>query len=190
MKNKTFIIEHLEPDLYDWCVIEYKHISKIIGRKNLWFTNIKKKDFTKLSKYGKVMNGSVKSLKLKNSCILDPESFYQLNYTKANKFEYFIFGGILGDFPPKKRTKEELSKFLSKVPRFNIGKEQMSTDNATYTVKKILAGRTLKSLQFQNSLNIKINKILSTHLPYQYNVVKGKPLVSLELIKFIKKRDS
>ena len=38
-----FIIEHLEPELYDWCLIEYEHISKIVGKENLIFTNINKK---------------------------------------------------------------------------------------------------------------------------------------------------
>lgn len=187
--NKTIIVEHLESELYDWCIIEYKHISKIAGRKNVWFTNIKKKDFIKLSKYGNVMKCSVKSLKLNNACILDPEAKKTLTPKIANQLEYFIFGGILGDFPPKKRTKVELSKFLSKVPIFNIGKEQMSTDNAVFTVKKIISGKKIKNLKFQDSVNIKINKILITELPYRYNIVYGKPLISPELIKFIKKSD-
>ncbi len=37
-----FIIEHLEPELYPWCLIEYKHISKIVGKNNLIYTNINK----------------------------------------------------------------------------------------------------------------------------------------------------
>ena len=40
------IIEHLEPELYDWCLIEYEHISKIAGKGNLIFTNIKNKKET------------------------------------------------------------------------------------------------------------------------------------------------
>jgi len=44
MGAKTvYIIEHLEPKLFPWCMIEYKHISKTVGKSNLWFTNIKQK---------------------------------------------------------------------------------------------------------------------------------------------------
>src|SRR3989344_4588506 len=47
-KKQIYIIEHLEQKLWPWCVIEYKHISKIAGKNNLWFTNIKKRDIKRL----------------------------------------------------------------------------------------------------------------------------------------------
>ena len=49
--NQTYIIEHLEPELYEWCLIEYKEISKIAGKENLWFSNINPKDKKKLEAY-------------------------------------------------------------------------------------------------------------------------------------------
>jgi ribosome biogenesis SPOUT family RNA methylase Rps3 len=188
--QKIFIIEHLEKELWPWCLIEYKHISKLVGKKNLWFTNIKEKNSSKLEKYGSVFHESVRDLNLKNSCILDPESSIMLTPQNSKSIQYFIFGGILGDYPPKKRTKEELTNILPKIKSFNIGKEQMSTDNAVYTVKQIIDGKNLASLKFQNNIEIKINKILSTQLPYKYNLINGKPLISKELTKFIKKRDN
>ena len=39
--NAIYVIEHLEPKLWEWCEIEYESISKIVGKENLWFTNIK-----------------------------------------------------------------------------------------------------------------------------------------------------
>src|SRR3989344_3965037 len=38
-----YIIEHTENKIYDWCCIEYKHISKLVGRNNLIFKNLKAK---------------------------------------------------------------------------------------------------------------------------------------------------
>ena len=189
VKNRIYVIEHLEPELWPWCLIEYKHISKIVGKKNLWFTNIKEKDRKKLVGLGKVFLESVRDMGLSNSCILDPEADETLSPSNSSKYDYFIFGGILGDYPPKKRTKDELSKFLPDVKRFDIGKEQMSTDNAVYTVKMILSGRKLGELKFQDNVEIKIDKIQSTQLPYRYNLVNGKPLISKELIRFIKNKD-
>ncbi|MBU4086076.1 MAG: hypothetical protein KKB21_00710, partial [Nanoarchaeota archaeon] len=166
--KQIFIIEHLEPELGKWCLIEYKHISKIVRKSNLWFTNIKNnKDKKKLNKLGKVFSESVSRLNLKNSCILDPESSKTLNPKESGKFNYFIFGGILGDYPPRKRTKHELtSKINFKTAKRNIGKEQMSTDNAIYTVKQIVKGKGLKKMKFQDTISIKINKILTIDLPY------------------------
>ena len=45
-----FIIEHLEPELYKWCLIEYRHISEIVDKDGAIFTSINKKDANKLKK--------------------------------------------------------------------------------------------------------------------------------------------
>jgi ribosome biogenesis SPOUT family RNA methylase Rps3 len=184
--QKIFIIEHLEPKLWPWCIIEYKHISKTVGKKNVWFTNIPRSQIKKLSPFGKVFMQSIKSLQIENACVLDPESNITLTPTKAKSFEYFIFGGILGDNPPKKRTSPELTQFLPKSKAFNIGKAQMSTDNAVYVTKKIISGVQLEKIPFQDEIEIQINKIESTILPYRYALVNGKPFYYKELLKYLK----
>ncbi len=189
MNKKIFIIEHLEPKLWNWCIIEYKNVSKTVGKTNLIFTNIKK-DSNKLKKYGKVISKSVSKLSLKNICILDPESNKTLTPKKAKKYDYFVFGGILGDYPPRKRTKGELTKLIKKAESYNIGKKQMSTDNAVAVVKEILEGKTLNQLKFKDILEIKINKIETVELPYRYLIKNNKPFISKELIKFIKNKRS
>lgn len=189
MGDKIFIIEHLEQELYPWCIIEYKHISRIVGKRNTWFTNVKEKDRKKLTRYGKVFRESVKNLSLSKACVLDPESQDVLTTNNSSNYAFFIFGGILGDYPPKKRTETELTRFLRGIKSFNIGKEQMSTDNAVYAVKQIIDGKSFNSLKFQDGAEIKINRIQSTQLPYRYNLVNRRPLISRELIKFIRNKD-
>lgn len=186
MKN-IFIIEHLEPRMYPWCLIEYKSISKIVGKNNLWFTNVKNNSF-KLKNCGKVFQKSVKSMNLENACVLDPEASKVLT-KKDKKFKYFILGGILGDNPPKKRTFAELTKFLPNTKKRNIGKSQFSTDNAVFVVNEILKGIPLKKMKFQDFNEIKINKIESVILPFKYPLTNGKPRISRELIKFIKTKE-
>lgn len=183
-----YIIEHLEPRLWPWCVMEYKHIRKLVGRKNLWFTNISKQDAQKLKKYGKIIPTSASKLNLKQACILDPESTKLLTPQIASKYQYFIFGGILGDYPPRKRTKKELTSKFTRATSFNIGKHQMSTDNAVYTASCIAKGIPLSNLKFQDELEIRINKIESIILPYRYNLIKGKPLISPEVIHYLKRK--
>lgn len=187
MKGKIFIIEHLEPKLWEWCFFEYKHISKTVGKNNLWFTNIKnKKDKNKLKKLGKVFEASVREMKLEDSCLLDPCSRTLLNPPNSRKFKYFIFGGILGNHPPEKRTRKELSVYLKKIPKFNIGREQMSTDNAVAVVKSILNGTELRKMQFVDKLEVKINKIETVILPYRYLVKDKKIFVSKDIVKYLK----
>ena len=87
-----FIIEHLEPELYEWCLIEYGHISGIVGMKNLFFTNIKKKDFSRLEKLGAVYEKSISELKLKNFCVLSQYAKDTLASNDKNKFQYLFLG--------------------------------------------------------------------------------------------------
>ncbi|MEK6927233.1 MAG: SAM-dependent methyltransferase [Nanoarchaeota archaeon] len=184
-----FIIEHLEPELFPWCVIEYKSISKIVGPANLWFTNIKTEDIPKLAKLGKVFTESVKSLSLKNACILDPDATQELS-PQDKSFNYFIFGGILGDNPPRKRTGPELTQFLPNLEKRHIGKEQFSTDNAVFVTHNIIVNKIpLNQMHFQTEIEIRKNKIESFILPYKYPLVNGKPRISKELVKFLKAKE-
>ena len=181
----VFVIEHLEPRVWKWCTIEYAHISKTVGKKSLWFTNTNSKV---LKKYGRVLKKSVSKLGLKNACVLDPEAKKVLTPKEAKKFKFFIFGGILGDYPPRKRTKKELTTRLKGAAARNIGREQFSTDNAVFVVQQIVKGRKMRDIKFVDGAEIIISKGESIQLPYKYAVVKGKPFMSKALIKFLKKK--
>ncbi len=189
MKSPVFIIEHLEPELWEWCLIEYQHISQIAGKNNVWFTNVKKENVKKLKKYGRVFSKSIKTLCLKNLAVLEPKAKKFLTPSRAKEFNYFVFGGILGDNPPKNRTTFELAQFLKNSEAFNIGKEQMSTDNAVFVVKQIINGANISEINFQDNIDIKINDIESTILPYRYVVLRGRPLISKDLIAYLKKEN-
>jgi ribosome biogenesis SPOUT family RNA methylase Rps3 len=190
MKSPVYIIEHLEPELFEWCLIEYEHISELVGKNNLWFTNIKtEKDRKKLEKLGKVFSESIRDIKLdwKKACILDPEAKKTLE--PDDNFSYYIFGGILGDYPPKKRTKKELTKFISDAEQRNIGKKQMSTDNAVFTVKQIAENRKkFSELKFTDKVSIEINEVESVELPYRYNIEDGKPFMSPKIKEYLRKK--
>lgn len=185
-----YIIEHLEPRVFRWCLIEYKNISRILGSGNLWFTNIKQKskEARELRKYGKVIKKSASGLNLKNACVLDPEADKTLNPKEAKKFDYFIFGGILGDYPPRKRTASELTSRIKNAEARNLGKKQFSTDNAVFVVKEIAKGIPIEKIKFIDKLLIRINDIESIELPYRYPLIKNKPQVSEELVSYLKKK--
>ncbi|MBS3136931.1 hypothetical protein J4232_00735 [Candidatus Woesearchaeota archaeon] len=184
-----YIIEHLDGNrLYKWCFLEYKHISEIVGKDNLLFTNIKsKKAKEQLLIYGKVESKSITELQLKKVCILDQLADKILSPNDKNNFDCFIFGGILGDYPPRKRTKEKLSDKLLCEKR-SLGNKQMSTDTAVYTAKKILDGTTFEKLEFQDELEIPVKDGLSIELPYRYIKEYGKIIISNELVAFMKKK--
>ena len=186
-----FIIEHLEPELYEWCLIEYEYISKIVGMKNIFFTNIQKRDFSRLRKYGAVYEKSFVELNLKNICVLSQYSKKTLMTNDKNKFQYFVFGGILGDIPAKKRTQELINQFKNLKRKFstkNLGNKQMPTDVAAYVAKKILDGSKLTDLKFIDEVEIKINENEAVNLPFRYVVDKNKLIINEKLVEYLRKR--
>lgn len=183
-----FIIEHLEDKIYPWCVIEYKNISNFIGKNNLIFTNVKKSEAKKLKNFGEVKTESVKNLNLKKSCLLDPNAEKEL--TPNDKFDYYIFGGILGDYPPRKRTNKLLNL---KTEKRNLTKEQMPTDIAVIATKMVIDGKNLKDFKFKDKLKIEIKSGKyreEIELPYRYLIINNKPFISKELIEYLKKKKS
>lgn len=186
-----YIIEHLEKEVYEWCLIEYEHISKIVGKENLIFTDVKNNsDKKKLISFGEVYSESIHFLinnvfAGKRLCLLDLDAEKTLSPSDKNEFDFLVFGGILGDYPPKARTKELLGDL--KCEKRNLWKEQMSTDNAVYTAKKIISGTEIGKIKFKDEIEIWINDKESTILPYRYVLAGGKPLISKKLLGYLKK---
>ena len=125
-------------------------------------------------------------------CILDPDTEKVLTPEDAKRFDYFIFGGILGDDPPQKRTGPELSYFMPNVEKRHIGDKQMSTDNAVLTTKLILDGKNFEEINFIDSPELQFDEFRFLELPYRYvNVgTKEKPIpqMSKKLFQFLKNK--
>src|SRR3989344_3510320 len=112
--HMKYIIEHLEEKVYPWCLLEYTHISTIVGKDNLIFTNIAKK---------------------------------------------------------------------------HLGKEQSPTDNAVYVAKEILENhKSLEDLNYQDTLEIDIDKGESIILPFRYVLINNQPLLAPGFKEFLKKQ--
>jgi ribosome biogenesis SPOUT family RNA methylase Rps3 len=184
-----YIIEHMDPELFAWCLLEYTHISEIVGKENLIFTNIRKaEDKKKLEVLGKVEQRSVKELGLKRVCVLDPVASKTLETKDKQEFDYLLFGGILGDWPPQQRTKKELSSKIDAQSR-NVGHPQMSTNTAVYVAKKIMDGKKFSEFKFIEELVIPIEEGEEISLPFRFVLENGKPVLAKEYIEFVKNQD-
>ncbi len=182
------IIEHLEPEVYPWCILEYRHISQIVGKENLIFTNVPPHEHHKLQEYGEVKTESVKQLTFKRVCVLDP--FAKETLAPSDTFEYYLFGGILGNFPMEKRTEKELTQHLKQFSARNIGEKQMSTDTAVLVVHKIVDEKTpLQKMKFVDEIEIELEEGYSQILPYRYLIVDGKPVLPEGLIAYLKEEE-
>ncbi len=180
-----FIIEHMEPELSEWCMAEYSHISALVGKPNVTFTNVPAADIKKLQPCGEATSKKASELYLNKACILDPKAKVQLSKKDAEEFDYFIFGGILGNNPAEGRT-ALLTKQMP-LPTRNLGTKQFSTDTAAYVAKKLLEGTVLKDIHFVEEVEIQIDEGESMILPFPYAVENGKLIISDKLIQHISK---
>lgn len=182
-----FVIEHLEEELYDWCFIEYKSMSEIVGKENLIITNIKNsKDLKKLSEFCEAKEESVLQLGLNNACLLDMSAEKVLS--PEDNFDYLIFGGILGDDPPQERTVKFLASL--KAEKRHLGKKQMATDNAVLTAKMISVDKKhFEDINFIDNPSINMEDGLDLELPYRFVENNGKPYISKELLLHLKQSD-
>jgi len=193
-----FIIEHMDPELFEWCLVEYGHISEIVGKGSLIFSNVKdKNDVSELKKLGDVFNekfselGDRLNFNKNRICVLSQYGRKTLETNDKSEFEYLVFGGILGDKPAKRRTEDiikELKKNKIKFEERNLGNAQMPTDNAVYAAKKILNGAKLIDLKFIDEVEIEINENESVNLSFRYIVDNNKIVISEKLVEHLRKR--
>ena len=186
-----YVIEHLEPKLYKWCLLEYQHISQRVGKENLLFTNIKPDWVSLLEPFGAVEGASVKLLaqlgKLGRVCLLDPDAADRFEVGDAKQFDTLIFGGILGNHPPEARTKVIFPASLG-WERRNLGKAQMPTNVAVIVAKKIVEGIPLGDMEFMEPLVIPAGKSEEIILPYRYLKENGNVVLPEGYAEFVKKK--
>ncbi len=188
MKEPIFVIEHLEKEVWPWCKIEYENSAKLIAPWKLIISNIDNNEKI-AGKNIELKTESITDIKIDWSriCVLDPKAARVLEPKDKGRFDYFVFGGILGDEEFNGRTGVELTKRLpASVALRHLGDKQFSTDNALLVSKLILEGTPLENIPKQWQLEIEINDVESIILPYCYPILNGKPQISRDLEKYLR----
>ncbi|MEM0058700.1 MAG: SAM-dependent methyltransferase [Candidatus Bathyarchaeia archaeon] len=187
MARPIFVIEHLEPELGKWLLFEYEHAAEIAGKNRLMFTNVKKADERQiLSKLGMVEEKSAAEIfSHEKVIILDPKAELPLKPEDFANKEAVVVGGILGDHPPRGRTRKLLTRRFPKAVVRNIGKGQFSIDGAVYVAKLVGEGTPLEAIPVKKGLTLKINKHGEIYLPYAYPLRDGKPVISQKLVAYL-----
>jgi len=187
MESIKFIIEVCEPFISNWLLLEIKHSSNIVGKDKLLITNIKENYVQYLSKYGNVSSSSIIDLKHFHDkiIILDPLADLTLTPEEASNY-ILVIGGILGDDPPRGRTFKYITSKLPNCKARNLGKKQFSIDGAIYVAKLINEGKKLEEIPTMENLVINVDEFHEIILPYVYPLVNNKPLISDELIEYLK----
>lgn len=188
MTKLFFVIEHLEPEIGKWLLFEYEHASEIAGKSRLMFTNVKKEEWRRLlSKFGTVKEKSAAEIfSHEKVVVLDPRAELPLKPEDFAGKEAVIVGGILGDHPPKGRTRKLLTNRFQKTASVrNIGKHQFSIDGAVYVAKIVSEGTALEAIPVKKGLTLKLDEHGEIYLPYAYPLRDGKPVISQKLVEYL-----
>ncbi|KAK4702287.1 hypothetical protein P7C70_g3934, partial [Phenoliferia sp. Uapishka_3] len=113
---------------------------------------------------------------IRRVCLLDPRAEKEIAPEDGEEFDWFLFGGILGDDPPRDRTGE-----LRRLgfPTRHLGPIQMTTDTALNVTKICVQDKIrLSDIPFVDTPNIKFDEVESVDMPFRYVTdSKGEPIL-------------
>jgi len=179
----VIVIEHLEPTLSPWAYLEYKHAASMVG--NLLVTNVKdKRERACLEPFARAVPESVGEIaERREILVLDPQARIPLSPEDFKQFRYVVVGGIMGDFPPKGRTRKLLTEKLGVEAR-TLGPCQFSVDGAVYVAYRVAEGEPLERVKIARDLTLK-RGALEVKLPYCYPLSGERVVFSEELARYI-----
>jgi ribosome biogenesis SPOUT family RNA methylase Rps3 len=184
-KQPLLIIEHCEPNLSEWLLLEYKHAAKLWGGSLVFTRVVDKKTSTTLRKLGLVQKEKANAVYSEKKCIvLDPQAQYALKPKDCSIADAIIIGGLLGYEKPQGRTKTLISD-TSDFPTRHLGKLQLSIDGAVFVTKAICLGLHLKDIEIAREVEIVHDKIHSTILPFGYPIIDNTPIITPGLIQYL-----
>lgn len=182
--QKTYVVEHLDPELEEWQVLEYTTIANECVEANASFklTGVPQSLLETLPKHLAALATSstveqIYGAEGKNRiCLLDPKGASDLAPKDSDDFDVFLFGGILGDDPPRDRTSELRAKGFQGR---RLGKEQMTTDTAARVTRIVVQDSVpLDQISYVDQPDIEVTEGESISMPFKYvKAEDGRPVM-------------
>lgn len=189
----TFVVEHLDPELGPWSALEYKTIANESWQAGCEFILSSVPNSLLSSEELKEVGANARgdsvevyfSHKKEKICLLDPAAKQELEPEDGKNFDVFLFGGILGDDPPRDRTSELRKKgFIGR----RLGPVQMTTDTAVRVTRLVvLEGKKLDDISYVDFPELQLDEHESTEMPFRYVTNNdGKPIMPNGMLELIK----
>ncbi|MEB3851238.1 MAG: hypothetical protein LRS49_01475 [Desulfurococcales archaeon] len=115
-----------------------------------------------------------------DTVLLDPAAPRRLEPWEASLARAILVGGIMGDHPPRGRTRL-LSWRCPSAAKRNLGPHQLSIDGAVKVALEVAGGRSLDEVELAVSPRIEVETPMGpveVELPYAYPLRGGRPWVA------------
>jgi len=184
-KQPILAIEHCEPALSTWLLLEYKHCAKL-WEKNMVFTRVtQKKTAQALKELGRVEKEKADIVfSGKHGIILDLQAKKPLTPKDCHTSDVIVVGGLLGYEKPHGRTKKMISG-KSRFETRHLGTIQLSIDGAVFVTKAIYLGMKLDEIEIAREIEIIQDRVHSTILPFGYPVINNHPVITPGLVDYL-----
>lgn len=187
-KQPVLVIEHCEPQLSEWLLLEYKHCAKLWKGKLVFTRVTDKKTVRVLQQLGQIKKEPAKDVFSKNQCIvLDPKAKKPLTPRDCARYDALIVGGLLGYEKPQGRTKKLISDTSGFETR-HLGSLQLSIDGAVFVIKAISLGLNLREIEIAREIEVVHDSVHSTILPFGYPIIDDTPIITPGLIKYLTRK--
>ncbi|KAK5701592.1 hypothetical protein LTR97_004407 [Elasticomyces elasticus] len=203
-KRHTFIVEHLDPELEEWQALEYKCIHRECEASGANFILSGVANASHVQKQLGLSSTVVQQKGIEDLystpearqkvCLLDPKGERDINPEDGDVFDVFLFGGILGDEPPRDRTGELRNKGFAGR---RLGPEQMTTDTAARVTRIVVQEKKrLDEIDFVDRPDIELPGTAngdgpghpneSVSMPFKYvKGADGKPMMPEGMVKLL-----
>ncbi|KAJ3551012.1 hypothetical protein NM688_g4950 [Phlebia brevispora] len=168
-----------------WVELEYKHMQALAGPSSeVHFTHLSHSSCSTLEELfadtqdpkaapglahheGIIELLEKRGVPLDKVCLLDPKAKEALSPEDGDgRFSWFLFGGILGDDPPRDRTSD--LRVLG-FPHRHLGPVQMTTDTALGVTKLVVEDKVpLTDIKYIDFPTIVFNAKESVEMPFRY----------------------
>ncbi|KAM4065644.1 putative SAM-dependent RNA methyltransferase [Hirsutella rhossiliensis] len=193
--GKIFIVEHLDQELGPWSALEYSAIASESQMSGSSFVlsslppSFQVPEALSSIPAFKAERRGVEELYAGDKsrvCLLDPAASEDLSPGDADKFEAFLFGGILGDDPPRDRTSELRKKGFEGR---RLGPTQMTTDTAVRVTRMVVQDKVaLDQIPYVDFPELQFNDHESTEMPFRYVVDENRePIMPQGMRELIEK---
>ncbi len=191
--RQIIVIDNLEVKASRWVVEEYVeafHVARSSGFK-LYVSGLVTPELEALlARRGVEILGDSRSLcNRPDSILLDLWAEKTLDPLEAWGASCFIIGGIMGDHPPRGRTRLLYDKYPYAARR-NIGPLQFSVDGTVKVLVKILKGMKVEEIKVEYPVTLEVKTPLGTivvELPYAYPLEGERPMVPEGIVRLIEK---